>query len=120
MSEYYVSKGFGFEKIDFGNKQVSDLGLDSTRVVVGMSNVPKGIEYALTGMSKGEKRRVELPPIVGFETSNWSPEPTTRRGQVQYKKKLAWFGSQPPFPAETVWILRYCRFDSVENLPLSG
>ena len=64
------------------------------------------LEYALIGMSKGEKRRVELPPDVGFETSNWSPEPTTRRGQVQieqYKKKLEGFGSQPPFPAETVW-----------------
>ena len=104
--QYMYSKGFGFEKIEFGGRQVSDLGLDSMRVVVGKRNVPKGIEYALIGMSKGEKRRVELPPIVGFETSNWEPEPTTRRGQVQieqYKKKLAGFGSQPPFPAETVW-----------------
>ena len=104
--QYMYSKGFGFEKVEFGGRQVSDKGLDSMRVVVGKSNVPKGIEYALIGMSKGEKRRVELPPIVGFETSNWQPEPTTRRGQVQieqYKKKLAGFGSQPPFPAETVW-----------------
>jgi len=104
--QYMYSKGFGYEKVEFGGRQTSDLGLDSMRVVVGKSNVPKGIEYALIGMRKGEKRRVELPPDVGFETSNWSPEPTTRRGQVQieqYKKKLAGFGSQPPFPAETVW-----------------
>ena len=104
--QYMYSKGFGYEKVEFGGKQVSDLGLDSMRVVLGQHNVPKGIEYALLGMVKGEKRRVELPPGVGFETSNWSPEPTTRRGIVQikqYKRKLEGFGSQPPFPAETVW-----------------
>ena len=104
--QYMYSKGFGYEKVEFGGNQVSDLGLDSMRVVVGQHNVPKGIEYALLGMVKGEKRRVELPPGVGFETSNWMPEPTTRRGIVQieqYKRKLEGFGSQPPFPAETVW-----------------
>lgn len=111
--QYMYSKGFGFEKVDFGGgKQVSDLGLDSLNVVVmggGKQQpnvVPVGIENALLGMKKGEKRRVELPPGVGFETSNWSPEPTTRMGKagiVQYKRKLTGFGSQPPFPAETVW-----------------
>lgn len=100
------SKGFGFEKVEFGGKRVSDLGLDSVRVIVGRRAVPVGIEHALLGMGKGEKRRVELPPAVGFETSNWSPEPETRMGKAgieQYKRKLSGFGSQPPFPAETVW-----------------
>ncbi|KAL7542621.1 hypothetical protein ACHAXR_012332 [Thalassiosira sp. AJA248-18] len=104
--QYMYSKGFGFEKVEFGGRQVSDLGLDSMRVVLGQHNVPVGIELALMGMGKGEKRRVELPPVVGFETSNWIPEPTTRRGIAQieqYKRKLTGFGSQPPFPAETVW-----------------
>jgi FKBP-type peptidyl-prolyl cis-trans isomerase len=104
--QYMYSKGFGFEKVNFGGKLEPDLGLDSMRVVLGQHDVPIGIEMALLGMGKGERRRVELPPGVGFETSNWSPEPTTRRGKTQieqYKKKLAGFGSQPPFPAETVW-----------------
>ena len=109
--QYMYSKGFGFEKIEsFGGRQESDLGLDSLRVVLGKQehDVPVGIESALLGMGRGERRRVELPPgqEVGFETSNWRPEPVTRRGKVlmkQYKKKLAGFGSQPPFPAETVW-----------------
>mmetsp|Transcript_45096 Transcript_45096/g.94564 ORF Transcript_45096/g.94564 Transcript_45096/m.94564 type:complete len:273 (-) Transcript_45096:2896-3714(-) len=104
--QYMYSKGFGFEKVEFGGRQESDLGLDSLRVVLGKHNVPVGIEYALLGMVRGEKRRVELPPVVGFETSDWMPEPTTRRGKTQieqYKRKLAGFGSQPPFPAETVW-----------------
>ena len=104
--QYMYSKGFGFEKVDFGGKQVSDSGLDSLRVIVGKQDVPVGIEEALVGMRKGERRRVELPPGVGFETSEWRPEPTARRGIVQieqYKRKLAGFGSQPPFPAETVW-----------------
>lgn len=104
--QYMYSKGFGFEKVSFGGKQQSDLGLDSMRVLVGEHNVPVGIESALIGMGKGERRRVELPPGVGFETSNWQPEPITRRGITQieqYKRKLVGFGSQPPFPAETVW-----------------
>jgi len=81
--QYMYSKGFGFEKVDFGGRQESDLGLDSMSVALGKHNVPVGIEYALMGMGKGEKRRVELPPGVGFETSNWMPEPTTRRGKAQ-------------------------------------
>ena len=104
--QYMYSKGFGFEKVEFGGKEQSDLGLDSMRVVVGEHNVPVGIESALIGMGKGERRRVELPPKVGFQTSNWQPSPTTRRGITQieqYKKKLVGFGSQPAFPAETVW-----------------
>ncbi|KAL7483078.1 hypothetical protein ACHAW6_008730 [Cyclotella cf. meneghiniana] len=104
--QYMYSKGFGFEKVIFGGKLEPDLGLDSMRVVLGQHDVPIGIEMALLGMGRGERRRVELPPKVGFETSHWSPEPTTRRGKTQieqYKKKLAGFGSQPPFPAETVW-----------------
>lgn len=104
--QYMYSRGFGFEKVDFGGKLESDLGLDSANVVVGERDVPTGIEYALLGMGKGERRRVELPPGVGFETSDWRPEPTTRMGRAgieQYRRKLTGFGSQPPFPAETVW-----------------
>jgi len=104
--QYMYSKGFGFEKVSFGGKQQSDLGVDSMRVVVGKQNVPVGIESALIGMGRGERRRVELPPGVGFETSNWQPAPITRRGITQieqYKRKLVGFGSQPAFPAETVW-----------------
>lgn len=56
--QYMYSKGFGFEKVDFGGRQESDLGLDSMRVVVGKHEVPVGIEYALVGMAKGERRRV--------------------------------------------------------------
>lgn len=104
--QYMYSQGFGFEKVSFGGKQTSDLGLDSLRVVVGKHNIPVGIESALIGMGRGERRRVELPPGVGFETSNWEPSPKFRRGKTQielYKRKLSGFASQPAFPAETVW-----------------
>jgi FKBP-type peptidyl-prolyl cis-trans isomerase len=85
--QYMYSKGFGFEKVTFGGKQTSDLGLDSLRVVIGKHNIPVGIESALIGMGRGERRRVELPPGVGFETSNWEPKPTTRRGITQITKE---------------------------------
>lgn len=82
---YMYSRGFGFEKVDMGlGGNVSDLGLDSLRVKVGNVDhgVPIGIEEALIGMARGERRRVELPPSVGFETSDWNPQPTTRRGKA--------------------------------------
>jgi hypothetical protein len=107
---YMYSRGFGFEKIDIGDgKLQSDIGLDSLRVQLGKSDkdVPLGIEDALIGMKKGERRRVELPPNVGFETSQWRPEPTTRRGKtriVGYRQLLEGNGStRPPFPAATIW-----------------
>lgn len=118
--QYMYSKGFGYEKVNFGGKQQSDLGLDSIRVVVGKQNVPVGIESALIGMGRGERRRVELPPGVGFETSNYEPQPTTRRGITQieqYKRKLQGFGSQPPFPAETVWDIEVLGIRNYEETP---
>ena len=117
---YMYSRGFGFEKIkDFdGNREVNDLGLDSLRVQIGdrPPNVPLGIEEALMGMKRGEKRRVTVPPSVGFETSNWQPEPTTRRGKVQisnYKNLLQGNGSTiPAFPAPTIWDIAVERIKS--------
>jgi hypothetical protein len=113
---YMYSQGFGFEKIDIGNGVLqNDLGLDSYRVTLGKGDlVPLGVEQALVGMKKGERRRVEVPPNVGFETSNWKPEPTTRRGKqsiVGYQSILKGRGSnQPPFPAPTIWDVEILSF----------
>ena len=63
----------------------------------------------VTGMKLGERRRIELPPgpVTGFETSDWSPAPATRRGRAQitaYRNLITGGGSsRPPFPALTVW-----------------
>lgn len=111
---YMYSRGFGYEKINFGGgngngKQlVSDAGLDSIRVKLGERNVPIGVEEALIGMKRGERRRVEVPPIVGFETSQWNPEPTSSRGKASLKgyKRLIEGGNgstQPPFPVASIW-----------------
>ena len=107
---YMYSRGFGFEKDSDG---VVDAG-DFLRVRMGNGDLPRGIEIALRGMKEGEKRRVELPPgpVTGFETSDWKPAPTTRRGKAQivaYKNLINGNGSsQPPFPAVTVWDIE-CR-----------
>ena len=106
---YIYSRGFGFEKDSDGNNDVGDF----LRVKLGYGDVPRGIEIALRGMKEGEKRRVELPPgAIGFESSEWKPAPTTRRGKAQitaYKNLINGNGSsQPPFPAVTVWDIE-CR-----------
>ncbi|CAM9568860.1 unnamed protein product [Heterosigma akashiwo] len=105
---YMYSRGFGYEKVEFGGKLQSDYGLDSYRIVVGRQDVPIGIEQALLGMKRRERRRIELPPgpELGFETSQWKPEPTTKGGKTRmtnYQRILAGFGSQPAFPAITIW-----------------
>jgi FKBP-type peptidyl-prolyl cis-trans isomerase len=119
---YMYSQGFGFEKVQGGvggSGLQSDEGLDSYIVQMGkISNrdVPMGVEQALVGMRKGERRRIEVPPNVGFETSNWKPEPTTRRGKAQivdYQTILNGRGSnQPPFPAPTIWDVEVLSFRS--------
>ena len=107
---YMYSRGFGFEKDASGARDEGDF----LRVTMGKRDVPAGIEAALLGMRKGEKRRVELPPgaTTGFETSEWRPAPTSRRGKatiVSYRRLIDGNGpSQPPFPAVTVWELE-CR-----------
>lgn len=106
---YMYSSGFGYEKTASGDRDV----LETYRAKVGSRDVPVGIERALVGMKKGERRRVELPPAVGLATSEWRPEPTTRRGKstiTGYRRILDGNGSsQPPFPAETVWDVEVVR-----------
>jgi hypothetical protein len=107
------SQGFGFETIDIGNGRQSDLGLDSYRVILGKGTLPVGIEEVLVGMKKGERRRIELPPNAGFETSDWKPEPRSKLGKgaiTAYQRILNGFGSQPPFPAPTIWDVEVLSF----------
>jgi len=116
--QYMYSQGFGYEKVDVfqgdsngsnSNKPKNDLGLDSIRVVMGRHDVPVGVEEALLGMKRGERRRVNVPSgvVVGFESSDWRPEPKSNSGKLAvraYRKVLEGNGnSQPPFPISTVW-----------------
>ena len=119
---YMYSLGFGYEKDAEGRR---DLGTESYRVRLGSKDVPLGIENAMLGMKRGERRRVELPPAVGFETSDWNPAPQTRRGKatvVGYRQILTGNGStQPPFPAETIWDIEVVRIRSPTSaLPPPG
>ena len=91
---------------------ISDSGLDSLVVQLGRTNpqerdIPLGIEQALVGMKKGERTRVELPPNVGYGTSDWKPQPKSRRAQAglkAHRKIIEGNGSnQPPFAASTIW-----------------
>lgn len=112
---YMYSRGFGFNKVDgIGGGTSTDEGLESYRLTLGRRDVPVGVEAALVGMKKGERRRIEVPPAVGFQTSNWKPEPVTRRGKAQivdYQSILSGRGtSQPPFPAPTIWDVEVLSF----------
>lgn len=105
---YMYSQGFGYNKIDAGGgKLVSDVGLDSLLVPMDSKNVvPLGIQQAIVGMKRGERRRIECPPSLGFETSDWNPQPTSFRGKQQikdYQNKLFGRSGAPPFAAPTIW-----------------
>jgi hypothetical protein len=102
---YFYSKGFGFEKSqDEGFASMNDAQAgESYRVRFGGKDVPVGIEDAIVGMKRGERRRVELPPAAGLATSDWNPAPTSRRGKAQikgYRQILDGTGGSPPFAAE--------------------
>jgi hypothetical protein len=100
---YLYSQGMGYEKLKSGQ---NDMGLDSIRVVVGKHMIPTGIEEALIGMKRGERRRIELPPQVGFETSNWQPKPNNPVAQKRldsYKRLLEGNSNVPGYPAVSIW-----------------
>ena len=74
---------------------------------MGGTNLPVGVQRALVGMRRGERRRIECPQAVGFETSNWEPSPTTFRGKrqiIDYQNTIRGNGStRPAFAAPTIW-----------------
>ena len=115
---YMYSRGFGYNKIDVGNgQQLPDTaGLDSYKIALGKKRLPDGVEAAMIGMKKGERRRMQIPASVGFETSGWQPEPTNRRGKAQivgYQNILRGNGdTQPPFPASTIWEVEVLKFNN--------
>ena len=89
---YMYSRGFGYEKVDMGNgKMVKDAGLDSIRVKIGERNVPVGIEDALIGMKKGEKRRVELPPQLALSLQTGNRSPRRGEGKLVYRDTGEWW-----------------------------
>jgi len=65
--------------------------LDSYRIRLGSHDVPIGVELALEGAHKGDFRRIEVPPDLGFETSDWKPTPTGFSGRQRlenYRTRL--------------------------------
>ena len=117
---YMYSVGFGYNKAGgLGDgfattSTTTDAGIESYRVKLGHNDLPAGVESALVGAKKGERRRIEVPPSVGFETSNWKPGPTTRRGKTQiadYQSQMKGRGtSQPPFFAPLIWEVEILNF----------
>lgn len=78
-----------------------DLG-ETYKVRMGEHNVPIAVEMALKGMKKGGVRRVEIPPSLGFETSNFEPAPQTYSGRKRLERYLALLkgnGLQPGYDA---------------------
>jgi len=105
---YMFSRGMGYNKININNqKQVSDFGLDSLSVTMGSTaTLPVGVQRALLGAKRGERRRIQCPPQLGFETSDWNPKPTTFRGErqmIDYRSTLTGSSGGLAFPAPTIW-----------------
>ena len=58
---------------------LNDYG-ETLRVRVGRRDVPEAVEMAMVGMRQGGVRKVEMPPSLGFATSDGKPAPTTFSG----------------------------------------
>jgi FKBP-type peptidyl-prolyl cis-trans isomerase len=82
-----------------------DLG-ETLRIVLGRHDVPIAVEMAIEGMKKGGIRKVEMPPKLGFSTSNGQPAPTTFSGKKKmerYEALLTGNGLQPGYEAELIF-----------------
>ena len=86
--------------------------LDSYRLVLGSRDVPLGVEMALEGAHKGDVRRVEIPPDLGFATSEWRPTPEGFGGKQRlerYRQLLAGNGLQPGYAASILFQVEVLR-----------
>lgn len=101
---YQVLRGNGYYMYSLGlDKEPGQRDLGETyKLTLGRHEVPVAVEMALEGAKKGAVRRVEMPPKLGFETSNWNPPPATFEGKQRmegYRKLLTGNGLQPGYPA---------------------
>jgi hypothetical protein len=66
--------------------------------------VPIGIQEAMMGMKRGERRCVIVPPLVLFEARDWNPHARAKADSnlsaALARTRLG--GAQPPFPASTI------------------
>lgn len=95
------------------NREPGTQDLSQTyRVTLGSLDVPLGVEEAMVGASKGTRRRVQLPPQQGFETSGWRPEPPSYAGKQRMKRfqgLLTGSGSQPGYDAQILFEFEVVR-----------
>lgn len=86
--------------------------LDTYRLVLGNRDVPLGVELALEGAHQGDLRRIEVPPDLGFETSDWRPTPTGFSGKQRlerYRMLLTGNGLQPGYNASILFQVEVVR-----------
>jgi len=83
--------------------------LDSYRIVLGSRDVPVGVELALEGAHKGDFRRIEVPPDLGFETSGWKPEPNGYSGRQRLDNFKARLNGQPGYAASILFQVEVMR-----------
>mmetsp|Transcript_49316 Transcript_49316/g.79587 ORF Transcript_49316/g.79587 Transcript_49316/m.79587 type:complete len:154 (+) Transcript_49316:62-523(+) len=91
-----------------------DLG-ETLRVTLGKHDVPIAVEMALLGAKKGAERRIEVPPHLGFATSNWLPQPATFEGKQRmegYRKLLTGNVLQPGYEAILLFEVNVVRIRS--------
>ena len=86
--------------------------LDTYRIVLGAHDVPVGVELALEGAHRGDFRRIEVPPDLGFQTSDWRPTPqgfSGRQRLERYRKLLTGNGLQPGYSASILFQVEVVR-----------
>ena len=89
--------------------------LDTYRIVLGQRDVPVGVELALEGAHKGDLRRIEVPPDLGFATSDWKPAPSGFSGRQRlenyrlFRLTLTGNGLRPGYDASILFQVEVVR-----------
>mmetsp|Transcript_56989 Transcript_56989/g.185205 ORF Transcript_56989/g.185205 Transcript_56989/m.185205 type:complete len:289 (+) Transcript_56989:51-917(+) len=88
---------------------------ETYRVTLGSHDVPVAVEQAMEGMRAGGVRKVEMPPQLGFQTSEWKPEPSNFSGKQRmerYRKLLTGNGLQAGYNAAILFEVEVIRVRS--------
>eukprot|EP00929_Paragymnodinium_shiwhaense_P060536 TRINITY_DN30220_c0_g1_i1.p1 TRINITY_DN30220_c0_g1~~TRINITY_DN30220_c0_g1_i1.p1 ORF type:complete len:279 (+),score=68.61 TRINITY_DN30220_c0_g1_i1:41-877(+) len=109
--DYIYSLGRGRLDMQMAEGGQDDFG-ETIRVKVGQQDVPIAVERIMEGMKPGGVRAVEMPPWLGFPTSDWKPEPVkswAKQRMDRFRALLTGNGLQKGYDAMIVFEVEIVR-----------
>eukprot|EP00898_Chlorokybus_atmophyticus_P006543 jgi/Chlat1/6890/Chrsp51S06556 len=81
----YMINGYYLDSVGYGQEGKNDVG-DTFKVTVNKGEVPVAVEMGMEGMRVGGKRRIFVPPDLGWVTADVKPIPNTWGGRRRLQR----------------------------------